>query len=87
MQYQIRSNEENLGNLEENLRKKWCKFIRKFEEVFEKITGYLGKSFRNCEENFKNFKEIYEKVCRSFEENLKKFRRKFKKLRRKFQEI
>ncbi len=41
--------------------KKWRKFIRKFEEVFEKITWYLGKNFRK--ENFKNFNEIYEKMC------------------------
>ncbi len=33
---------ENLDYLEENLRKKWRKFIRKFDEVFEKISGNLG---------------------------------------------
>ncbi len=31
-------------------------FVRKLEEFFEKISGNLGKSFKNCEENFKIFK-------------------------------
>ncbi len=69
-----RGNEENLGNLEENLRKKWHKFIKNFAEVFDKIPGNLEKSFRNCEENFKNFKVICEKMCGSFEKNLRKSR-------------
>ncbi len=55
-------------------KKKWRKCIRKFDEVFEKILGNLGKILRNSEENFKNFKEIYEKMCGSFGENLRKSR-------------
>ncbi len=44
--FRRRGNEENLGNLEENLRKKWGKFIRKFEEVFEKISETVKKILR-----------------------------------------
>ncbi len=43
-----------MENEEENLRKKWFRFIKKFEEVFEKISGNLGKSFRICEEFMRN---------------------------------
>ncbi len=56
--------------MEENLRKKWRKFITKFAKVFDKILGNLNKVSETGEENFKNFKEICEKMCGSFEVNL-----------------
>ncbi len=52
MHYQRRGNKENLDNLKENLRKKWCKFIRRFEEVFNKIIKKFSENIKKLRRKF-----------------------------------